>query len=187
MGIEPIRPVGSKPADVPTAAAEIASASSGARPKPLIAESVATTEPSRPYDPIVRADTSTRRAMSRAADFRLALRRFHSVTDRVARSAGLTSRQYLLLLILESSPPRTEMRVGELAETLNLVPSSMTELLDRAESAGLVERVDSAHDGRVTQVRTTAEGRRRLRNAFRELADERRVLAGTAIELLADE
>lgn len=125
--------------------------------------------------------------MSRAADFRLALRRFHSVTDRVARSAGLTSRQYLLLLILESSPLRTEMRVGELAETLNLVPSSMTELLDRAESAGLVERVGSAHDGRVTQVRSTAEGRRRLRNAFRELADERRVLAGTAIALLGDE
>ena len=124
--------------------------------------------------------------MSRAAEFRLALGRFHSVTDRVARSAGLTSRQYLLLLVLESSPPRTEVRVGELAETLNLAPSSMTELLDRAESTGLIERVDSAHDGRVTQVRSTAEGRRRLSKAFRELADERRVLAGTAVGLLAD-
>ena len=77
--------------------------------------------------------------------------------------------------------------MGELAETLNLAPSSTTELLDRAESAGLVERVDSAHDGRVTHVCSTAEGRRRLRKAFRELADERRVLAGTAIALLADE
>ena len=79
------------------------------------------------------------------------------------------------------------MRIGDLAETLNLVPSSMTELLDRAESAGLVERVASPEDGRVTHVRSTAEGRLRLGNAFRELADERRVLAGTALALLRDE
>ena len=125
--------------------------------------------------------------MRRAADLRLALGRFHAATDRVVRSTGLTSRQYLLLLVIESSPPRSAMRIGDLAETLNLVPSSMTELLDRAESAGLVERVASAEDGRVAHVRSTAEGRLRLRNAFRELADERRVLAGTALALLSDE
>ena len=125
--------------------------------------------------------------MRRAADLRLALRRFHAATDRVVRSTGLTSRQYLLLLVIESSPPRSAMRIGDLAEALNLVPSSMTELLDRAESAGLVERVASADDGRVTHVRSTAEGRLRLRNAFRELAGERRVLAGTALALLSDE
>jgi len=99
----------------------------------------------------------------------------------------LTSRQYLLLLVIESSPPRRAMRIGELAETLNLVPSSMTELLDRAERAGLVERVASPHDGRVTHVRSTAEGRLRLRNAFGELADERRALAETALAVLSDD
>jgi DNA-binding MarR family transcriptional regulator len=76
--------------------------------------------------------------------------------------------------------------IGELSEALGLVPSTMTELLDRAEAAGLLERTDAAHDGRVTHVRGTAEGRKRLAKAFRELADERRTVAGTALPLLED-
>jgi hypothetical protein len=35
-------------------------------------------------------------------------------------------------------------------------------------------------------VRATAEGRKRLAKAFRELADERRTVAGTALPLLED-
>ena len=70
--------------------------------------------------------------------FRLALRRFHAVTERAVRQAGLTSRQYLLLLVIESSPPRKPVRIGDLSDALGLVPSSMTELLDRAESAGIL-------------------------------------------------
>lgn len=62
----------------------------------------------------------------------------------------------------------------------------MTELLDRAEVAGLLERANAAHDGRMTHVRPTAEGRKRLAKAFRELADERRTVAGTALPLLED-
>jgi DNA-binding MarR family transcriptional regulator len=90
------------------------------------------------------------------------------------------------LLILESSPRRELTRIGELSEALGLVPSTMTELLDRAEAAGLLERADAAHDGRVTHVRATAEGRKRLAKAFRELADERRTVAETALPLLED-
>jgi DNA-binding MarR family transcriptional regulator len=60
----------------------------------------------------------------------------------------------------------------------------VSELLDRAETAGLLERTDAAHDGRVTHVHATVEGRRRLAKAFRELADERRTVAGTALPLL---
>jgi DNA-binding MarR family transcriptional regulator len=90
------------------------------------------------------------------------------------------------LLILESSPRRELTRIVELSEALGLVPSTMTELLDRAEAAGLLERADAAHDGRVTHVRATADGRKRLAKAFRELADERRNVAGTASALLED-
>jgi DNA-binding MarR family transcriptional regulator len=88
------------------------------------------------------------------------------------------------LLVLEASPRREPTRIGELSEALGLVPSTVTELLDRAEASGLLERTDAAHDGRVTHVRATAEGRRRLVKAFRELADERRTVAGTALQLL---
>ena len=102
------------------------------------------------------------------------------------RSCGLTPRQYLLLLVLESSPPRKPTRIGELSEALGLVPSTVTELLQRAEAAGLLERAEAAHDGRVIHVRATAEGRKRFAKAFRELADERREVAGTALSLLEE-
>ena len=44
------------------------------------------------------------------------------------------------------------MRISDLSDALGLVPSTMTELLDRAESAGILERVNSSRDGRVTHV-----------------------------------
>jgi MarR family transcriptional regulator, organic hydroperoxide resistance regulator len=131
-----------------------------------------------------RANTPSRAALEHAVAFRLALRQFHAVTERAVRSAGLTSRQYLLLLVLESSPRRAGIRVGDLADALELVPSSMTELIDRAESAGLVKRAHSAEDGRVTHVRSTDEGRARLNRAFFDLEDERRALAGSALTLI---
>ena len=143
----------------------------------------------RPYDVSVGTTRKAprREELERAATFRLALRRFHAVTDRAVRQAGLTSRQYLLLLVIESSPPRKPVRIGDLSDALGLVPSSMTELLDRAESAGILQRTSSAHDGRVTNVRSTPEGRRRLARAFHDLADERRIVAGKALSLLADD
>jgi DNA-binding MarR family transcriptional regulator len=124
--------------------------------------------------------------MKRAADFRLALRRFQVVTERAAKSAGLTSRQYLLLLVIESSTRRDGVRLGDLANALELMPSSMTELIDRAERAGLLERVHSPEDARVTHVRVTREGRARLSTAFCELADEREMLASSALSYSGD-
>ena len=97
------------------------------------------------------------------------------------RSAGLTSRQYLLLLVIESSPRRGGIRVGDLADALELVPSSVSELIDRAERAGVLKRVHAREDGRVTHVRSTTEGRARLRTAFRQLADERETLVSSAL------
>jgi DNA-binding MarR family transcriptional regulator len=102
------------------------------------------------------------------------------------RSCGLTPRQYLLLLVLESAPRPKLVRIGDLSDALGLGRSTMTELLDRAEAAGLLERAGARHDGRVTHVRATAEGRKRFARAFRELADERRAVAGTALPLLEE-
>jgi DNA-binding MarR family transcriptional regulator len=137
---------------------------------------------SPPYDvSVTGVGVPNQQDLKRAADFRLALRRFQAVTERAVRSAGLTSRQYLLLLVIESTSQRDGVRLGDLANALELVPSSMTELIDRAERAGLLERVHDSVDGRVTHVRSTTEGRARLRTAFRELADERETLARSTL------
>jgi DNA-binding MarR family transcriptional regulator len=102
----------------------------------------------------------------------------------VARSCGITPRQYLLLLVLESSGRRKPLTIGELSESLGLAPSTMTELIDRAEEAGLLRRAHAQHDRRVFHVCATNEGRKRLVNAFRQLEDERRAVAEVALRLV---
>jgi DNA-binding MarR family transcriptional regulator len=121
-----------------------------------------------------------------AASFRLALRHFHTATDRVVRSHGLTSRQYLLLLTVESWPSAEPATIGALGEVLGLMPSTMTEFLQRGEDAGLFRRQQSDRDGRVVYVGATAEGRRRMRRAFWALAEERRAVAEIAQSLLRE-
>jgi DNA-binding MarR family transcriptional regulator len=108
------------------------------------------------------------------AEFRAALRRFLRRSERVARDAGLTPQRYLLLLMIKGSPTGDEQStVTELAEKLQLAQSTVTELVSRAEEAGLVEREQSQSDARVAHLRLTAEGDRRLMDSFSELAKER--------------
>ena len=52
--------------------------------------------------------------------------------------------------------------MGDLAGYLLLRPHSTVELVDRAEAAGLVERVPDGDDGRVVRVRLTRDGDRVL-------------------------
>lgn len=105
----------------------------------------------------------------------------------MARACELTPRQYLVLLVLESAGTKEPMTIGELANSLGLAPSTMTELADRAERAGLLERVQAKHDGRVFHVCATKEGRKRFVAAFRLLEDDRRALAGEALKLVASQ
>src|SRR5947207_4103793 len=97
------------------------------------------------------------------AEFRAALRRFLRRSERIARSSGLTPQRYLLLLMIKGAPGGSEQStVTELAERLQLAQSSVTELVRRAEEAGLIEREQSADDGRVAHLRLTREGELRL-------------------------
>jgi len=66
--------------------------------------------------------------------------------------------------------------VRELAETLQLSPSSATQLVRRAQRIGLVRREVSATDGRVNYLCLTEEGERRLAAAVADLRGERRRL-----------
>ena len=114
----------------------------------------------------------------RVAEFRAALRRFARGSERAARHWGLTPQRYQLLLMIKGAPNgRQSSTVTELADRLQLAQSTVTELVGRAEVAGLVRRAPSEADGRVADLRLTEEGERRLNEAFAELeADRQRLL-----------
>lgn len=108
------------------------------------------------------------------AAFREALRRFLRQSERVARQAGLTPQRYLLLLMIKGARDGSEQStVTELASCLQLAQSTVTELVSRAEEAGLVARMQSQADARVAHLRLTQEGEARLEASFTGLATER--------------
>ncbi|HUZ16503.1 MAG TPA: MarR family winged helix-turn-helix transcriptional regulator [Gaiellaceae bacterium] len=118
------------------------------------------------------------------ADFRAALRRFLRRSERIARQSGLTPQRYTLLMMIKGSPGGKEQStVTELSERLQLAQSTVTELVRRAEEAGLVEREQSQSDARVAHLRLTVEGERRLLQSFTELAKERDQLAAAFSQL----
>jgi DNA-binding MarR family transcriptional regulator len=120
------------------------------------------------------------------AEFRAELRVFLRTTEKKARRNGLTPQRYQLLLMVKGAPDRTEsLTVTDLAERLQIAQSTATELVTRAEEAGLVQRFPSPKDGRVALVRLTDTGERRLYDCFRDLDEERKNLHN-AIAALGD-
>jgi DNA-binding MarR family transcriptional regulator len=118
------------------------------------------------------------------AEFRSALRRFLRRSETVARNAGLTPQRYLLLLMVKGAPDGSgTSTVTELSERLQLAQSTVTELVGRAEGAGLLSRRPSDEDGRVAHVSLTEEGERRLDRAFTTLEAERESLRETILSL----
>jgi DNA-binding MarR family transcriptional regulator len=108
------------------------------------------------------------------AEFRAALRQFLRRSERVARMSGLTPQRHLLLLMIKGAPGGDEQStVTQLSERLQLAQSTVTELVRRAEEAGLIERTQSPRDARVAHLRLTPEGERRLMLSFTELETER--------------
>jgi DNA-binding MarR family transcriptional regulator len=118
------------------------------------------------------------------AEFRAALRRFMRISERNARAAGLTPQRYLLLLMIKGAPDGSEQStVTELADRLQLAQSTVTELVSRAVDSGLVSVTQSDLDGRVSEIRLSAEGERRLADCFVRLEDERELLRTGLAEL----
>ena len=113
----------------------------------------------------------------RAAELRAALRRFLRFSERTARRHKLTPQRYALLLMIKGARDgRERSTVTELSDRLQLAQSTVTELVRRAEAAGLIEREPSPRDGRVAYLRLTAEAERRLAGAVSDLGAERRRL-----------
>lgn len=107
-----------------------------------------------------------------AASLRAALRLFLRHSEMITRRHGLSPRHYELLLMIKASPEERST-VSELVELLQLTQSTVTELVQRAEDAGLLTRRQSPEDGRVVNLTLTDEGKRRVEGAIVELGPER--------------
>jgi DNA-binding MarR family transcriptional regulator len=106
------------------------------------------------------------------------MRRFLQASERVLRAHGLTPERYELLLAIKGASEGDErVSVGALAEELGVAQSSVTQLVRRAEDAGLVGREVSSADARVRYLRLTRKGERRLARAVAALRPERARLA----------
>jgi DNA-binding MarR family transcriptional regulator len=112
----------------------------------------------------------------RAAAFRSELRRFLQRSDVAAADVGLTPQRYDLLLQLKASPAGYST-VTELGRRLHLRQTAVTELVKRAEEAGLVRRRRSDSDRRVFLLELTEDGDRRVTRAFHALRRDREAFA----------
>ena len=77
---------------------------------------------------------------------------------------GLTHPQYLVMLALWEHEP---VSVRELSHLLQLDPGTLSPLLKRLESAGLIRRERNPHDERALAVELTREGRALRRKALK--------------------
>jgi DNA-binding MarR family transcriptional regulator len=103
-------------------------------------------------DPVCDKDYET------LARFRYELRRFLRFSEDAAAEAGLTPQQHQALLAVRAEEGG-EMLVGTLADRLLLKPHSTTELVNRLEKLGLVERRQLEDDRRKVCVAITRHGR----------------------------
>jgi len=120
-------------------------------------------------------DGPTSADFDEAASLRAALRLFLRHSETITRRHGLSPRQHELLLMIKASPDERST-VSELVELLQLTQSTVTELVQRAEEGGLLQRRQSTSDGRVVHLSLTPEAERRLREAVLELGPERQRL-----------
>lgn len=88
--------------------------------------------------------------------------------ESVLKGFDLTFSRFELLTLLSFS--RTgALPMAKASERLQVHPTSVTNAVDRLESAGLVRRVAHPTDGRATLVEVTGEGRARALAAAHEL------------------
>lgn len=90
--------------------------------------------------------------------FRTRIRRFLAWSGQQARAAGLTPAQHQLLLAVRGHDDLAGPTIGDLAEYLQLRHHSAVGLVDRAEAAGLVRRVEDVRDRRLARVQLSPAG-----------------------------
>ncbi len=102
----------------------------------------------------------------------IALRRVIRATDlhskRLSKIAGLTAPQ---LLILKTLHNKGNLPAGEIANQISLSQATVTIILDRLESRGLITRQRSTKDKRKVIASLTDDGREILANAPKPLQE----------------
>jgi len=102
----------------------------------------------------------------RSHEVLVALRRIIRATDlhskKISKESGLTVPQ---VIVLQSIRDLGEVTTGRISERVSLSQGTVTSILDRLESRGLIERYRSAEDRRVVHERLTKQGRTVLRKA----------------------
>lgn len=101
--------------------------------------------------------------------------------DELLRPLGLTFARYEVLVLLSFSR-RGALPLGKIGERLQVHATSVTPLVKRLESAGLIQRTPHPEDGRAVLASITPEGRQVLQQAT-----EAMVSAQFALSSLTDE
>lgn len=109
--------------------------------------------------------------------FRVELRRFNRWSEDQARAAGLTHAQHQLLLAVRAHADPRGPTMGEVADYLLLRHHSAVELVDRAATAGLLERSRDDGDARVVRLELTPLGAERIAQLTALHLEEMRRLA----------
>lgn len=129
--------------------------------------------------------STTPAELAAVARLRAGLRRFAAATEAATLRHQLTLGWYDLLALLHSSETRSRT-ASELATELSLGRSSVTDLVTRAQNAGLVERESDQRDNRVKHIRPTAEGTSRYLAATADLRTESARLVGMLEAMTAE-
>jgi DNA-binding MarR family transcriptional regulator len=92
------------------------------------------------------------------AEFRYQLRRFVSFSEAASEAAGISAQQYQLLQVVATVPADRESSISYIAERMVVRHNTAVELVDRAEKAGLVQRIADRNDHRRSLVEITSKG-----------------------------
>ncbi len=103
----------------------------------------------------------------RLLEFRTAIRKFLQYSKAQAAKVGLTPTQHQLLLAIRGNRDEQGPTIGDVAESLLIRHHSAVELVDRAETAGLVERRLDRDDHRVVRLALTRSGASKLERISR--------------------
>jgi DNA-binding MarR family transcriptional regulator len=127
-------------------------------------------------EPLTKADFEA------LARFRFGIRRYLRFSEQTVRSHGLTPQHYQLLLALKGFPGREWATMSELADRLQLRHHSVGELVNRAQTQGLVHRAPHPSDARAVRVELASTGERALARLSALHRDELQRM-GTALTL----
>lgn len=103
-----------------------------------------------------------------------AVQRMEARVESVLGESGLSLAKLGVLNHLVESGE--SLPLGHLAGRISCVKSNMTQIIDRLEKDGLVERVADSEDRRSVRAAITTEGRRRYAMGAQILAEQERVL-----------